>query len=341
MNLKNGLLTKVEIDSISNRAVLDIFQGKSILITGGTGMIGSYFVEALCSACELQGVKPKEIHLITRQPDYLKLGSLEKYKYVTFGDSRAFRGTHKKGFQYLIHAASPASPTNFPSLSELIEVNAGFLSTMITAETEKVLYVSSGEVYGAKSPVPVSEEYVGKIDPLAPRSPYPLAKIEAERVGFELCSNFGIDLKIVRLFHSFGPGVREDDGRSFADFLWQCARGKDPLLLSEGKDIRTFLYSEDAITAMFNIMASDKAIGPINVGSEHPVTIREFATRISEIGGLRGKLLHRIKNQDYVASPNHIIIPNTLKLKELGWKQEVNLDDAICRTLEWIKRQIA
>lgn len=340
MNNKERLLTKIEIESIASRISLKMFHGKRILITGGTGMVGSYLVEALCSACEIQGVVPKEVHLITRQGNYSKFSSQKGYKYVTVSDPAITEGKGLRGFEYFIHAASPASPINYPRLSELIEVNVGMLEMMITEETERVLYISSGEIYGADAPAPVSEDYVGKIDPLVARSAYPLAKIEAERVGAEICRELKIDFRIARLFHTFGPGVREDDGRSFADFLWQCARGNEPTLFSMGQDVRTFLYSEDAIVAMLNIVSNDKDIGPINVGSEEPVTILEFANRVSEISGHKGRVRYGTENVDYVASPNHVIIPDTLKLRDLGWKQKITLDETIARTLSWIMKQI-
>jgi UDP-glucuronate decarboxylase len=170
---------------------------------------------------------------------------------------------------------------------------------MITKETERVLYISSGEIYGSDAPTPVSEEFVGKIDHELPRSAYPLAKIEAEKIGQEICVKYGIDFRIVRLFHSFGPGVRENDGRSFADFLWQCARGKEPILFSKGHDVRSFLYSEDAVAGMLTVFLKDQSTRPINVGSEQAVTILEFAKKVSELSGQKERVTFRLEEQEY------------------------------------------
>jgi nucleoside-diphosphate-sugar epimerase len=318
-----------------------MFHGKRTLITGGTGMIGSYLVEALSSVCALQGIMPKEIHLITRSDNYSKISGLNAHKYITFSKATSSKEGSFRGFEYLIHAASPASPLNYPSFSELVEVNAGMLSRMITQETKRVLYISAGEIYGSDAPRNVSEEFVGKIKQSTVRSAYPLAKIEAERIGTEICEKFGIDFRVVRLFHTFGPGIRENDGRSFSDFLWHCARGKEPILFSKGQDIRTFLYTEDAVAAMLTIFSNDQKTGPVNVGSERPVTILEFANKVSEISGHNGRVQYRLGKQSYTTSPNHVIIPDTSKLRELGWNQEITLEESIRKTLSWIQNQIA
>jgi UDP-glucuronate decarboxylase len=341
VNNTKMLVSNLEVESIARRIDLQMFHKKRVLITGGTGMIGSYLVEALCFVCELQGIIPKEIHLVTRNHNYSKISNLSSYKFVTISNSQSSSENSYRGFEYLIHAASPASPLSYPSLSDLIEVNVGMLSQMITEETERVLYISSGEIYGSDAPTPVSEEFVGKIDHELPRSAYPLAKIAAEKIGQEICVKYGIDFRIVRLFHSFGPGVRENDGRSFADFLWQCARGKDPILFSKGHDVRSFLYSEDAVAGMLTVFLKDQSTGPINVGSEQAVTILEFAKKVSELSGQKERVTFRLEEQGYATSPNHVIIPDTSKLKALGWNQKVTLEESIRRTLGWVKNQIA
>jgi UDP-glucuronate decarboxylase len=340
MTSTSNYVSKIEAELISSRVNLESFNHKRVLITGGTGMIGSYLTEALCKACALQGVSPKEINLVIRQGSHSKISNLDVYPFVKFSDWSDGDSDRFRGFQFLIHAASPASPLSYPSLAELNKVNVGMLTQMITKDTERVLFISSGEVYGSAAPTPVSEEFVGKINQLEARSDYPLAKIEAEKLGTDICTSLGIDFRIVRLFHSFGPGVKENDGRSFADFLWQCARGNLPTLFSKGNALRTFLYSEDAVAAMLAILSKEKLTGPINVGSDKSVSILDFASMVSKISGYGGKVQYLLEKQNYTASPNQALIPDTSKLRSMGWNQQVGLEESISRTLFWIKNQI-
>jgi UDP-glucuronate decarboxylase len=333
-------VSKIEAKSISSRVNLESFNYKRVLITGGTGMIGSYLIEALCKACVLQGVSPKEINLVIRKGSHSKNTELDAYPFVKFSDWSDEDSDRFKGFQFLIHAASPASPLSYPSLAEMSKVNVGMLTQMITKDTERVLFISSGEIYGSEAATPVSEDFVGKINHLEARSAYPLAKIEAEKLGTEICASLGIDFRIVRLFHSFGPGVKENDGRSFADFLWQSARGNLPTLFSKGNTLRTFLYSEDAVVAMLSILSKEKLAGPINVGSDQPLSILDFASLVSRISGHGGRVQYLLEKQSYTMSPNQALIPDTSKLRSMGWNQQVGLEETIRRTLFWIKNQI-
>jgi len=334
------LLTTAEVASVSRRISLEPLHNKRIAITGGTGMVGSYLVEALCRSFEIQGVEPLEIRIISGSMNFSSISHLRNYKYLIFHDQPLERVTKLNGFQILIHAASPASPTQYPSFESLSAINSGALSKLMSQDIEKTLFISSGEVYGSEAPNPIDEEYKGIIDAKIARSSYPLAKLEAEEVGSQVCSELGADFRIARLFHSFGPGMRENDGRSFADFLWRAAEGAKPVLRSPGSDIRTFLYLEDTIIALLIVLLHDQTLGAINVGSEVPFSILEFAKRVSWLSGNQGDLEFDFEQTHYIHSANKVIVPKTSRLCELGWRQEIDLDAAIIKTLAWIKRRI-
>ena len=223
------LLTSTEVESFTSRLDLGVLQGKGVLITGGTGMVGSYLVESLCKGLEVQKIFPREIRVLSGSGDFSSLKHLQRFKSLVFHEKRLSESHELGGFEFLIHAASPASPTKFSSPEVLQSINVKSFSKLITRDTERALFVSSGEVYGADAPTPVPENYSGVIDANLSRSAYALAKIEGEIRGRELCVAQGAEFRVGRLFHTFGPGVRKNDGRSFADFLWQSAKGKKPM----------------------------------------------------------------------------------------------------------------
>ena len=313
------LLTEGELQSIAGRVDLGIFTGKSILITGGTGLVGSYLVEALCRILDQH---------------------LRDFKFLTFENRPLLKTGKFFGFDYIIHAASPASPTKYKSAEELLKINCGVLEQICVAGAERILFISAGEIYGAEAPTPIPENYVGLFDLKSKRSAYPLAKIKTEKLGQELCAKLGIQFRIARLFHTFGPGLRKDDGRSFADFLWNCATNQIPILRSKGLDVRSFLYLEDSIVAIFKILSSDTYLGPVNIGSSNATTILEFARRSSMIAGLEGKVSFDIVEDNYIHSPNKIMVPDITRLQAYGWKQEYDLDSSIEMSLGWIKEKI-
>jgi nucleoside-diphosphate-sugar epimerase len=333
------LLSSTEVESFASRLDLGVLQGKRVLITGGTGMVGSYLVESLCKGLEVQKIFPREIRVISGSGDFSSLKHLQSFKFLVFHEKKLLESHELGGFEFLIHAASPASPTKFSLPEVLWSINVNAFSKLITSATERALFISSGEVYGADAPIPVPENYLGAIDANLSRSAYALAKIEGELRGRELCVAQGAEFRVGRLFHTFGPGVRKNDGRSFADFLWQSAEGKKPILKSAGGDVRTFLYSLDAVVGLLQILLQDKHTNPINIGSEKPFTILDFATQISTQAGLFGETEMVVSADNYTHSPNHVIIPDTNRLKSLGWRQEIDLKESIDKTLAWIKAQ--
>lgn len=333
------LLTDDEVKSITCRVNLELFAGKSILITGGTGLLGAYLVEAICRVSEIQAVKIKEILILSQSGNFSALKHLNGISNLNFHETPLLNTRGLRGFDFFLHAASPASPTSYPNLQDLIAINSGVLEQLMSPEMSKVVFISAGEIYGPTAPRSVKESFHGIIDNNSPRSAYPIAKFMAENRGLEISNALGIQFKSVRLFHTFGPGLKIDDGRSFADFIWQVSRGRPPQLKSRGSQIRTFLYTEDFVVALIKIFQTETETQTINVGSENPFSILEFATRVSVLGGMKGCVDFESKDGAYIESPIKIITPNTEKLKGLGWTQLIDLDESILRTLRWVKSQ--
>jgi len=331
-------LSNAEVKSIARRIDLRPLDGSRILITGATGMVGSYMTEALCRTLDLQGIRPREILAMSRTNSRSAIHYLLKYEYLNLGEFESIKDQSICA-DFVVHAASPASPTKYTSRDDLRHVNAETLRYLINSKGQRIVFLSSGEVYGSDTPELIPEEYQGNIQTNSHRSIYPIAKLEGERVGRELASKYNSDFRIARLFHTFGPGLKSNDGRSFGDFLWSAAGGWKPHLKSLGTDVRTFLYLEDTIVAILLLLLSEQPPDILNIGSEIPISILDFARRVSFLSGHGQKVSFADSNEQSAPSPNSSIIPDTTKLQALGWRQEIDLDESVSRTLKWIRNR--
>lgn len=329
-------LNNTEIEKISSSLDLSLFKDRTILLTGATGMLGSMLLEMILKVTKLQGTTPREIKVLSLVGDFSAIDDLKEFKVLKYEKFNQNAKETNYNYDFVIHAASPASPTFFLPLQQMNRINGGMIETLVSKFTKKFLYVSAGEVYGIKSSIPMKESNVTNPIYDATRNSYPLSKIYAEQKCLELQTKLLVDFKIARLFHTFGPGVRENDGRSFADFIWRASHGKKPILKSKGEDVRTFLYTADAAVGIIKQLISESKVTTLNIGSEIPYTILEFAQKVSTAAGLGGEVEFEVDNR--VKAQKKIIIPDNEKLKELNWQQTYDLDEAIEKTLDWVRR---
>jgi nucleoside-diphosphate-sugar epimerase len=332
-----------ESKSLARRVDFGKIAGKEILVTGASGMVGSFLTSALLNCCLIQGLTLPKITILARDARSSNLRQFGKLPNVKVVETPLCDWRLEKDYEFLVHAASPASPTMYGDAKSVLDANLGFLEKLQNqVMPETTLFVSSGEVYGANMPEKVEESReLGEIFD-SPRSVYPRAKIQTELLLKEMGRAGFTRPLIARLFHSYGPGVREGDGRSFADFLWSGARGNDIGMLSSGHSTRTFLYLEDAVAGLITVLTQGASGETYNVGSETPVTILDFATSVSEIANVKVVYSSWPEGQeaDYVHSPNTSIIPSSKKLSGLGWSQEVSLREGIIRSLNWIRNEL-
>ena len=331
------MLTKAEKNLLCTCIDPSPFLGKRILITGASGMVGLYLLESLVEVFQSYGISPEQIQILNRKEHkrVSEIASLSNFISVIAQDFQ----TIKEEFEsdYVIHLASPASPLSHSDSSELDYLNRVFLQKLIPRKGGTILFASSGEVYGNEAPSPIKEEYFGMYPISELRSSYPKAKVLGEEYIYSLFQNKEIsNFKIARLFHTFGPGMRIDDGRSFADFLFAAASGKNIKMHSNRQVVRSFLYSLDAVTAFMKLLLDKSQNGSFNVGSEDKLSILDFAKKIVVESG--GKTAIEFSNpvKGYLETPNQILFPDTSKLRKLGWERKVPLDQAIKLTLEWI-----
>ena len=332
------LLDSEDVEILSTHNFLFKLKDSRILITGGTGMIGSYLIEAICFGMQRLGIAPKEIRIFSGSMNFDSINHLGQFEFIELHKVPLLEIDIQRDYDFLIHAASPASPTKFPNFQILESVNSEIFEKLISRGMQNVLFVSTGEVYGPHAEIPCAESADTKFSEKNVRNDYPRAKLLGEIRGNELSLALGAKFNVARLFHSFGPGMRQDDGRSFSDFIWKAARFELPVLRSAGNDIRTFLYLRDTVLAFFQILDEGENGDVYNVGSSSPISILDCAKKISDSAGLKGAILFDKTDSNYIHSPNHAIVPDVTKLSKLGWKQDVEIDEMIFRTLRWARR---
>jgi len=315
------------------------FLGKKILITGGTGMVGSYLAEAIIRGSQLQGIRFGELKITGRT---IPLEINERFSHcdnVNLAADSLNDLSITGQFQIIFHLASPASPTQYDDLDTLMRINSSCLGNLISEQTEKFIFMSTGEVYGNRNEL-LQEESHGFFEKHSSRDWYPYSKLMGEETSKELCGAVKSQVNIVRLFHTFGPGVRRNDGRSFADFLYSAADGNLPKLHSDGSALRTFLFSADAVNAILAISTSGVNLATYNVGSDIPISILDFAKRVSSIAGLQEKVLFdSTMSGGVVQSPNRALIPDLKKISSLGWRIQTSLDESIEKTLRFLREE--
>jgi len=246
---------------------------------------------------------------------------------------------------YIVLAATKGSPRHYlDDPIGTLELNGAslqkWLQTAVKQNCESVLYFSSGEIYGTPDAdaVPTPETYVGRTDTLSPRAVYG----EGKRYGETLCMAFhrqhDLNVKIVRPFQIFGPGIKPDDGRALPDFLYAAARNEDIVLTSAGTAKRTFMYIADATAAFWKILLSGESGSAYNAGASEPeLTILQLAEKIAGISGGKSRVIVEGKDRHTGGAPVRTC-PNIDKLcKNLNFKPVFSIDDLINRTLDWIR----
>ena len=319
----------------------------SVMVTGASGMIGSYFVYTLMKLNEDYDANIKIIPLI-RNLYKLDEEILSKDYVHPIVQDVTEKINYENDVDYIIHAASPASP----KIMKEKPVETNFANTLGTAQTlmfaknhntKKYLFISSREIYGAplENQEYFTEDSFGIIDQLIPRNAYAEGKKAAENMCVGFNTEYGLDTKIVRLAHTYGPGMSVDDGRVQADFLKNLLNEEDIVLNSDGSSIRTYTYISDAISAMFKIILKSKDM-VYNVSDErNEVSIRELAeTMIQILPEKELKLVFNIKEEDNDAgyAPFKFGLLSSEKIRnELNWNAKYSVFEGFKRTLEFLK----
>lgn len=347
--MKNNKVLNEDITALANSIICDEIKGKTFFITGATGLIGSVCVKALLKCNDLFGADIKVVAFM-RNPEKAK-SVFEGYEsesliFVT-GDIND-KITYEGEVDYIIHGAS-ATSSRFYVSNPVETVNtaiAGTNNTLKFALQKKVsgfVYLSSLEVYGTPDPTleAIKEDYSGYIDQTSVRSSYSESKRLAETLCCSYASEYGVPVKIARLSQTFGAGVEYNDGRVFAEFARCAIEGKDIVLHTKGKTVRSYCYTTDAVDAIFKILLKGENMNAYNV------TNMNTACSIYEMGEIVCKafpesaikvLIDIPKDAfSFGYNPEMIIKLDSAKLENLGWQPKYNIEDMFKRLVESMK----
>jgi len=307
------------------------------VITGGAGFLGSH----LCDYLIEQGWEVLCLdNLITGTEDNLRhLTSHPRFQTVRMDVTRYIEVPGP--VDYVLHFASPASPVDYLKLP-IQTLKVGALGTHNTlglalAKKAKYLLASTSECYGDPQISPQPETYWGHVNPIGPRGVYDEAKRFAEAMTMAYHRAHGVDTHIVRVFNTYGPRMRLNDGRALPNFVYQALTGKPITVYGNGQQTRSFCYVSDLIEGVFKLMASDEH-EPVNIGNPQEITILDFAERIRAMTGAKVPILFEPLPVD---DPKQRC-PDISKARHLlNWEPKVGLDEGLKLTLDYFRAKVA
>jgi dTDP-glucose 4,6-dehydratase len=304
-----------------------------VLITGGAGFLGSH----LCDRFIKEGYHVIAMdNLITG--DLRNIEHLFKHPDFEFYHHDVSKFVHVPGpLKYILHFASPASPIDYLKIP-IQTLKVGSLGThnllgLARAKKARILVASTSEVYGDPLVHPQTEEYYGNVNPIGPRGVYDEAKRFQEAMTMAYHTYHGLETRIIRIFNTYGPRMRLNDGRVLPAFIGQALRGEDLTVFGDGSQTRSFCYVDDEVEGIFRLLMSDYHL-PMNIGNPVEITIREFAEEIVKLTGTSQKIISKPLPKDDPKQRR----PNITKAKEiLGWEPKVSRAEGLRITYEYFK----
>jgi dTDP-glucose 4,6-dehydratase len=307
------------------------------VVSGGAGFIGSYLCERLLE-------RGDQVLAV----DNLVTGSRANIAHLLGNPAFTFLQHDVSQpieidlpVDYVLHFASPASPIDFPSMPIQI-VKVGTLGTyhmlgLALAKKARFLLASTSEVYGDPLVHPQPESYWGNVNPIGPRGCYDEAKRCAEAFTMAYNRAHGVDTRIMRIFNTFGPRMRTDDGRVIPNYFRQALTGEPITVYGDGSQTRSLCYVDDLVAGALAVLDGADAM-PINIGAQDEVTMLELAQIIKRIAGSSSEIVFRALPEDDPKQRR----PDTRRAREiLGWEVTVSMEDGLARTLEYFKAALS
>ncbi len=307
-----------------------------ILVTGGAGFLGSHLCDrllaeghdVLCVDNFFTGSKSNVVHLLGKTPFELMRHDVTFPLYVEVDQ--------------IYNLACPASPVHYQhdpvqttKTSVLGAINMLGLTKRLDA---RILQASTSEVYGDPEWHPQPESYWGRVNPIGVRSCYDEGKRCAETLFFDYRRQHGLDIKVVRIFNTYGPRMHPNDGRVVSNFIVQALRGDDITIFGDGSQTRSFCYVDDLIEGMLGMMTTPREFcGPVNLGNPDEYTMLELAETVVRLVGGRSRISYRALPSD---DPKQRQPDITLAQSQLGWAPRVGLEDGLRETIAYFRRTL-
>lgn len=308
-----------------------------VLITGAAGFLGSH----LCDRFIQEGYEVIGM-------DNLLTGSLSNIEHLfplqefSFYHHDVSKFIHVPGpLDYILHFASPASPIDYLKMP-IQTLKVGSLGThnclgLAKAKKARILVASTSEVYGDPLVHPQPEEYWGNVNPVGPRGVYDEAKRFQEAITMAYHNFHGLETRIVRIFNTYGPRMRLDDGRALPAFIGQALRGEDLTVFGDGTQTRSFCYVSDLIEGIYRLLLSDEH-RPVNIGNPHEISLLDFAKEIIALSGTPSKISFKPLPQDDPKQRQ----PDISRAKQvLGWEPKITREQGLALTYEYFTKKLA
>ncbi len=306
------------------------------VVTGGAGFLGSH----LCDRLLKEGMKVVCV-------DNLITGSLKNIEHLFGNENFVFFNHDVTNFihvpgrvDYILHFASPASPIDYLQLP-IQTLKVGSLGThkalgLAKEKNARFLLASTSEIYGDPEVHPQREDYWGNVNPIGPRGVYDEAKRFGEALTMAYHRAHGVDTRIVRIFNTYGPRMRLNDGRALPAFVSQALKNEDVTVFGDGSQTRSFCYVDDLIEGIFRLLMSE-IHDPVNIGNPSEITIKEFAEEVIALTNSKSKIVYKELPQD---DPK-VRQPDITKAKELlGWEPKVSREEGLKKTIEYFKKEL-
>ena len=312
------------------------FRGMRILVAGGAGFLGSWLSEALANAGS--SVTCADNLATGRQANISHLRTHENFQFEKLDISEGIADRH---YDLMFHFASRASPEEYQQhpVETMLANSAGTRNILEAAlkYNSRVVYASSSEVYGNADMVPTPESYWGHVNPIGPRSCYDEGKRFGEALCMAYARAYNLDIRIVRIFNTYGPRIRADGtyARAASRFIKQALNAEPVTVYGDGSQTRSFCFVTDAIDAILRVAKSDSARGEVlNIGNPHEITILSLAQLIERLTGAS----HAIKYGPLPEDDPPRRCPDISKARALlGWEPKVGLEEGLVKTIKWFR----
>lgn len=308
---------------------------KRILVTGGAGFVGSN----LCSELVKDGnnyVIALDNYYTSNESNIANLLALSNFEFI---EHDVIEAIDLDGIDEIYHLASPASPKQYqkdPVFTFRTNIWGSYnMLNLALKNKARILLASTSEVYGDPLVHPQVESYWGNVNTIGIRSNYDEGKRGAETLFMDFYRQYGVDIKIIRIFNTYGPKMEKDDGRVVSNFINQALNNEDITIYGDGSQTRSFQYVSDLVDGMIRMMGSENFTGPVNLGNPIERSIKDFAQEVLKlIPDSSSKIVFKDlpKDDPKVRKPD-----NSLAKEKLGWEPGVSLEDGLKKTIEYFK----